>query len=168
MTSCPVFIISLALSLLVLLGGLFLLAYAKKEGLGKMTKIASYVAVIFGTICFVGGLIGSLMCGSCHKGKCDKDGMKCTKEVRIECHEGMSKGGHCDKNATEKCCKEGMDGNAAHCEKNATEKCCKEGKEECSESKCEKGMEAEHCKKDGKDCCKEAIQKCNKEEASKK
>ena len=148
MMSCPVFIISLALSLLVLLGGLFLLAYAKKEGLGKMTKLASYVAVTFGTICFVGGLIGSLMCGSCHKGKCDKDGMKCTKEVRIEYHDGMSKGGHC--------------------EKNASENCCKAGKGECSESKCEKGMEAEHCKKDGKDCCKEAIQKCNKEEAAKK
>ncbi len=167
MMHCPVIIISLSLSLLVLLAGLFLLAYAKKEGLGKMTKIASFAAITFGTLCFVGGLIAS--CGSCGEGKCEKGGMKCTKEVRIECHEGMSKGSaHCEKNASEKCCKEGMAGDAAHCEMNASEKCCKEGKGECPESKCEKGMEAEHCKKDGKDCCKEAIQKCNKEEATKK
>ncbi len=167
MMHCPIIIISLSLSWLVLLGGLFLLAYAKKEGLGKMTKIASFIAITFGTLCFVCGLIAS--CGSCGgEGKCDKEGRKCTKEVSVECHKGISNGTHCEKNASENCCKEGLVGDAAHCDKNATENCCKEGKGECPESKCEKGIEAEHCKKDGKDCCKEAIQKCNKEEDAKK
>ena len=45
---CSVFTISLALALLVLLAGLFLLAYSKKEGLGILTKIASYAAISFG------------------------------------------------------------------------------------------------------------------------
>ena len=190
MMSCPVFIVSLLLSLLVLLGGLFMIAYSKKEGLGKITKIASYVATVFAAFMFISGLICSLMCGSCKGDKCEKGSMECRKEVRIECHEGMENGASCSKDASEDCCKEGMTGNAAHCEKNASEKCCKEGKgecpeakcekgmatekcckgdkAECSESKCEKGMAAEHCKKDGKDCCKEAIEKCNKEEAAKK
>lgn len=163
-----VFIISLLLSLLVILGGFFLLAYARKEGLGKLTKLASYVAIIFGTLCFVGGLVRTTMHGCC-----EKEGMKCHKEIRMECHEGMDmechkgmKGGHCEKDEMEGCCK-GMKGDADHCEKNATENCCKEKKDECPKSKCE-SMATEHCKKDGKDCCKEAIQKCNKEEAAKK
>ncbi|MFN5417117.1 MAG: hypothetical protein ACK5B9_08685, partial [Flavobacteriia bacterium] len=59
------FIICLAMALLVLLGGLFLLGYAKKEGLGRMTKIASYIAILFGTVVFVGGLICATMCHSC-------------------------------------------------------------------------------------------------------
>jgi hypothetical protein len=70
---CPMFIICLAMALLVLLGGLFLLGYAKKEGLGRMTKIASYIAILFGTVVFVGGLICATMCHSCGdnaKAKC--------------------------------------------------------------------------------------------------
>ena len=125
---CPFIIITLLMSLLVLLGGFFLLAYAKKEALGKMTKLASYVAIIFGTICFVGGIIASLMCGSCGRGKCERPGMECRKEIKIECHKEMM--------------------NGSYCEKNATDNCCKEGKGDCKE--------AEHCQKEGKECCKEA------------
>ncbi len=132
---CPFIIITLLMSLLVLLGGFFLLAYAKKEALGKMTKLASYVAIIFGTICFVGGIIASLMCGSCGRGKCERPGMECRKEIKIECHKEMM--------------------NGSYCEKNATDNCCKEGKGDCKEAKCE-DKEAEHCKKEGKECCKEA------------
>lgn len=58
-------VIGMSLSLLVLLGGFFLLAYSKKEGLGMMSKISSYVAILFGTVVFVGGLICMCICGSC-------------------------------------------------------------------------------------------------------
>ena len=91
---CPIIIIALSLALIVLLGGLFLLAYAKKESLGKMTKIASYVAILFGTVVFVGGIICATMCSTCHKGKCTKDKMECSRGgMKGEC----SKGSSCDK-----------------------------------------------------------------------
>ncbi len=137
----PICMISLLLALLVLLGGLFLLAYAKKEGLGKMTKIASYVAILFSSVVFIGGIICCcMMCGKCNDGNsCGKGSMKCTKEVRImgdhkemmEMHHGMM--------------------NATHCEKNATEHCCKVMKSECKKGKCDKTDEK---------CCKgEAMNK---------
>lgn len=78
---CPMLIVALSLALIVLMGGLFLLAYSKKEGLGKMTKITSYVAITFGIIVFVGGLVCATLCSSCHKSKCGRD--------KMECHRGM-------------------------------------------------------------------------------
>lgn len=105
----PGCIIGLLLSLLVLLAGLFMLAYAKKEGLGRMTKIASYLAIVFATLVFVGGIICcAMMCGGCHSKKCDKEGMSCKREMKMECHKDMKMTGniHCEKNATEHCCKE--------------------------------------------------------------
>ena len=80
---CPIIIIALSLALIVLIGGLFLLAYAKKENLGKMTKIASYVAILFGTVVFVGGLICATMCSACNKGKCNKDKIVGLKDLLI-------------------------------------------------------------------------------------
>jgi hypothetical protein len=77
-------IVALCLALIVLMGGLFLLAYSKKEGLGKLTKIASYFAIVFGTAVFVGGLICAIMCSTCNKGKCDKDKKGCSKD-KMEC-----------------------------------------------------------------------------------
>ena len=81
---CPMLIVALCLALIVLMGGLFLLAYSKKEGLGKLTKIASYVAIVFWTVVFVGGLICATMCSTCNKGKCDKDKKGCSKH-KMEC-----------------------------------------------------------------------------------
>jgi len=81
---CPMLIVALCLALIVLMGGLFLLAYSKKEGLGKLTKIASYVAIVFGTAVFVSGLICAIMCSTCNKGKCDKDKKGCSKD-KMEC-----------------------------------------------------------------------------------
>ena len=91
-------IVALCLALIVLMGGLFLLAYSKKEGLGKLTKIASYVAIVFGTVVFVGGLICAIMCSTCNKGKCDKDKKGCSKD-KMEC----SKYKECSKDKKE-CC----------------------------------------------------------------
>ena len=81
---CPMLIVALCLALIVLMGGLFLLAYSKKEGLGNLTKIASYVAIVFGTAVFVGGLICAIMCSTCKNSKCDKDKKGCSKD-KMEC-----------------------------------------------------------------------------------
>ena len=81
---CPILIVVLSLALIVLMGGLFLLAYSKKEALGKLTKIASYLAIVFGTAVFIGGLICAIMCATCHKSKCDKDKKVCCKD-KMEC-----------------------------------------------------------------------------------
>ena len=93
---CPMLIVALCLALIVLMGGLFLLAYSKKEGLGKLAKIASYVAIVFGTSVFVGGLICAIMCATCHKSKCDKDKKGCCKD-KMEC----SKDEKCSNNKKE-------------------------------------------------------------------
>jgi len=82
---CPILAVCLSLALIVLLAGLFLLAYAKKENLGIITKIASFVAITFGTIVFVGGLIISTMCGSCHKSNCSGNKMECRSEMKGDC-----------------------------------------------------------------------------------
>lgn len=127
---CSVFTISLALALLVLLAGLFLLAYSKKEGLGILTKIASFVAITFGTIVFVGGLICALSMGSCNKKEGCRKG-RCSKEMRMH-HQnsgakcaGMSS---CSK-SDEKCAK-------PSCDMKETKGCCGEkvsSKEEIKE-----------------------------------
>lgn len=141
MMSCSMFTISLSLALLVLLAGFFMLAYSKKEGLGILSKISSYIAILFGGIVFVGGLLCATMCGSCHKSKCGNKEV-CKKEVRIEY-------------STSKCDKKEM---KCHKEMNISE--CKK---ECSEGmKCEKGAGkctegsecSSACQKEEKDCCK--------------
>jgi hypothetical protein len=115
--SCSMFTISLSLALLVLLAGFFMLAYSKKEGLGILSKISSYIAILFGGIVFVGGMICAT-CGSCHKSKCGNKEM-CRKEVRIEY-------------STSKCEKKEM-----RCHKEMNTSDCKK---ECSEGmKCDKG-----------------------------
>ncbi len=83
---CPMLIVALSLALIVLMGGLFLLAYSKKEALGKLTTIASYVAIVFGAGAFVGGLICAIICTPCNKSKCSNDKMECSKDKK-ECFE---------------------------------------------------------------------------------
>ena len=83
---CPMLIVALSLALIVLMGGLFLLAYSKKESLGKLTSIASYVAILFGAGAFVGGLICAIICTPCNKSKCGNDRMECSKDKK-ECFE---------------------------------------------------------------------------------
>jgi len=83
---CPMLIVALSLALIVLMGGLFLLAFSKKEALGKLTTIASYVAIVFGAGAFVGGLICAIICTPCNKSKCGNDRMECSKDKK-ECFE---------------------------------------------------------------------------------
>lgn len=155
-------IISLSLALLVLLGGLFMLAYSKKEGLGMFSKIASYIAILFGSIAFVCGLACCTMfCGHCDDNKCEKR-VEIHKEMHgghcesgaMECH-GEMEGAHCEKGEME--CHEGM--SAGHCEKGAEKDCCKEGKMVCKNADkgcCKDGV----CKDADKGCCTAAKTEC--------
>lgn len=144
-------IIMCLLALIVLLGGLFLLGYAKKEGWGKFSKMASYLSICFSTIVFLIGIIGIFACPSkCGDGHCS-GGVKEEKCIVIK-----------------KDCKEG-----SSCE--AAEMTC-HGKMEC-ESEMEHCMEVEKCPKgegcntpeecatkmsEMKNCSAECMKKCEK------
>lgn len=82
----------LLLALLVVLAGLFLLAKAKKEQLGRTYVIASTVATAFGVLVFVFGITaGILMC--CHKA-CGHGKRNCRSEMSCPImggHGGCSK-----------------------------------------------------------------------------
>lgn len=157
------------LALLTLLGGLFLLGYSKKEGLGKFTKLASYLAITFSTIVFVVGLIGLMACPSkCGSGHCSKNASveKCIvmkKECKMngkdckmdmeECHKNM--GSDCKDSGS---CKSDMKCSAEmmkSCPKgegcNTPEECAAKMKEMGCDDACMKKCEKEKGKCDG-DC----------------
>ena len=56
MVPYTIFISCLSLGLPILFMGIFLFTYSKKEGLGFFYKIASYLAIVFGTVVFLGGV----------------------------------------------------------------------------------------------------------------
>ena len=127
----PLFIL-LAFAMLVITAGLFMLAYTRKEGLGKFSKIASYLTVFFGSAVFVGGIIGSILIGCCHDSKCGDKWGECRMERQMEYHhggmnhhggmyhhEGMGNSDHCDKKA-KSCCKKEMKECKVVCEKDST------------------------------------------------
>lgn len=113
---CIAIVLTLSLALIVLMGGLFLLAYSKKENLGWMSKITSYVAITFGSVLFIGCLVACITCGTCGKSKCGKNQGSCSTEMRKDCsgnscgsgkmdgHHRMGAMGHCEK-GDEACCK---------------------------------------------------------------
>lgn len=83
----------LLLSMIVMLAGLFMLAKAKKEQLGRTYVIASTVAAGFGVLVFVFGITaGILMC--CHKACGGK--MNCGSEMSCPMMKGGGMG-HCNK-----------------------------------------------------------------------
>ena len=138
----------LSFALIVLMAGLFLLAYAKKEGLGRLTKFVSYVAIIFGTVAFLGGITRVAMNGSCHKGMCDKNNTECS--MMSNCDKGgdaCPKKGHCDK-GMENCPMK------SHCDKDGDASMmghCDKGNENCPKSS---NGDMDGCKKDSlKKCC---------------
>lgn len=106
----PLFIL-LSFAMLVITAGLFMLAYTRKEGLGKFSKISSYLTVFFGSAVFVGAIVGSILIGCCHNSKCGDKWEKCGMESRMEYHhggmkhhKGMYNSDHCDKKDKD-CCK---------------------------------------------------------------
>jgi hypothetical protein len=153
--------IVLLLALLVVLGGCFLLAYGKEKGMGKFSKMMSFVSIGFGTIVFVSGLICALTCGSCGEGSCgsknacateqscSKKSGKCSKEKQ-EC----TKGEKCSKAAVDGCCSKET-GTCSHGEGAAC--CAKTEKSCCSKEagKCDK--DASSCSKGDKDACEKKI-----------
>jgi len=135
-------IVVFSLAFLVLMAGLMFLNHVKKEGLGWVSKITAYLAVTFGTVVIIGGIVGMCMMG-CH-GKCGKGGHgKCSSEMRHGGCEGQScksskeehsiiiKEGYCTvdgkKMKQEECMVDGKCVVKAE-SKNAGE-CCKEGHE---------------------------------------
>jgi hypothetical protein len=61
MVPYTIFISCLSLGLPILFMGIFLFIYSKKEGLGILFKIASFSAVICGTIVFLSGVYFALI-----------------------------------------------------------------------------------------------------------
>lgn len=81
----PVFML-LSFGLLVALIGLYVLAYSKKEGLGKIYKWTSYLTVTCGTIVCIGAIVAGCMFSCCHKSRCGKRFyQRCHTEMRAHC-----------------------------------------------------------------------------------
>ena len=146
------------LALITLLGGLFLLAYSKKEGLGKFSKLASYLAISFSSVVFLIGIIGMFACPArCGSGHCSKnssevchkkDSGKC--ETKSECSSEASC--HKEETSQKSCCKKEIsDEEYASCPKG--EGCS--SKEECSSKMT--AME---------NCNTACMKKCEKQEGS--
>ena len=114
--------------MLVITAGLFMLAYTRKEGLGKFSKISSYSTVFFGSAVFVGGIIGAVLIGCCHSSDCDDNSGKCKMEYQMNFdngsmnhhggyhHGGMYDSKQCDKEA-KACCKKEKKECKVECEK---------------------------------------------------
>jgi hypothetical protein len=81
-------IIALALSILVMLSGLYLLAKSKKDSLGNLYVFSSYSAIVLGALMFAGTVVGGACMMSHHKCK-----------AQSSCHM-MAQGGQCQMNAS--------------------------------------------------------------------
>jgi hypothetical protein len=81
----------------------------KKEGLGKMTKFASYVAIVISTGMIICCIICMLMCcgghkgGKCGGGKCGPGEMSVHKKMMMKHHGGMNHHGNCCKGDDKAC-----------------------------------------------------------------
>lgn len=84
----------LLLAILVVLAGLFMLAKAKKEQLGRTYVIASTVAAGFGVLVFIFGLTAGILM-ACFHHKCGGN-MKCKSESSCPMMQGGGMG-HCSK-----------------------------------------------------------------------
>jgi hypothetical protein len=132
----PIFLICMSCALLALLGGLFLLVYAKKEACGKGVKIPAYVAIVFGALVFVGGFIAPMFSQACHHGKCNHKQMMHNEAMMGHhgpCNEGMA------------CPMQKMND---HC--SASNRC--EGHAKCEKSSCAETSSAHQMPQ--KACCK--------------
>lgn len=85
---CPFIIIMLFIALIVSMCGLYFLSYARREGLGWLSKVVGSLAVAFGIFVFFGGIIASIAMATCNKGK---------YHDRHECmgHKNHCSGGSC-------------------------------------------------------------------------
>ena len=144
--------ICIALPILVVIAGVYLLAKTKTDNLGTGFKLASYASIVAGLV-----ILGiSLM--NCTSDNCCKKGGHHGHEYHQSCkgHDGCS-------GAT--CCK----GGSKSCSKG--DKCCKGESKSCSKGdKCCKGEGDKCCSKDAKSCSKTAKNgntKCDMNECAK-
>ena len=95
----------LAFGLIVSLIGLYVLAYSKKEALGKAYKFTSYATITVGVLICVHALIFAVVVSTCHSGGCyGKGGFKMRTEMHGDCGYG---GGSCDHHSFKKSSCEG-------------------------------------------------------------
>ena len=135
-------LIALSLSLLVILGGLYLLSKSKKDTLGNLYIFSSYSTIVLGGLFFVGSVIGGVCMMRCHPGHGGQGihaghyGGKCASQCgpASSCHyQGHMAKGHCGQKAMHGQCG-AMAGNACM---HGNEKC---SKAHCNKTKCERGM----------------------------
>ncbi len=120
------FIISISLSTLVFMAGVFLLLKVRKDNLGWFFKLAAYKSMVAGMIF----IIATLCMGICKLAHCG--GASCSSKSNIECH-GISA---CSGATQEAGCKQ----KKACCTKEKGKKCHSEA------------AEKSHCKYTGADC----------------
>ena len=143
-----IFHLSLSLTLLALVAGMYLLAKTKKEELGNFFRWISYFVIASSLICFACCLCHGL-CGAWCRSHCPDGGMEeCRGGMGMDCGHGggmriekhIRMGGGCeDRMEREECM--GMSG------------CCKGmGRGKCGDHE---EMEMHGCKEGGmKNCCK--------------
>lgn len=120
--------IAIPLTLLVITGGMFLLAKTQKENLGNLFKYISYFVIVVGflaLLCTTARGVKRMMGGSCMKAE------KCMP-MQMNCMQG-GMGGCCNQMMMSGGCNHGMMSGCSH----ETEKCSKMRKE------CQHEMEEE-------------------------
>lgn len=100
----------LSFGLTVKLIGLLGLAYTKKEGLGKVYKITSYLTIACGTLVIVGGIVGAIVMSTCHS-HCHGGKNKCHMQMQSSCG-----GGSCESSDNGSSCKKSSCEGESSCE----------------------------------------------------
>ena len=113
--------VSISMSVIVIIAGMFLLAKTRSENLGKLFSFASYGSIIIGFAL----LIGSITCGMCKMmcNNCKSQSSNCTQKVDAKC--GATKS--CAKWQGNSSCKKGHLKNSCGKKENGKKKgkCCK-------------------------------------------
>lgn len=115
----------LAFGLIVSLIGLYVLAYSKKEALGKAYKFTSYATITVGALICIHAFIFAAVVSTCHSGgHFGKGGFKMRTEMHGNCGYG---GGSCDHHSYKKSSCEG-DACGPHKKVKCEKSCSHEGK----------------------------------------
>jgi len=124
-------IIGISISLLVIVAGMFLLAKSKKDQLGGIFKITSYITIVAGVLL----LLGALCIGLCKIACCGSGGYGCGKaSYHQSCgQQGCSSSYGCSKRSS--CSKFRSGTGCAHGQQYGCKSSCKtKGKGCCSKS----------------------------------
>ena len=143
-------IVSLSLSLLVIVAGMFLLAKTNKDALGKIYTFVSYAVITIGIL-----LASAAFCGAL----CKMTGASCNYGKASHCAKGgYDQGGKCA--SYQSCAQSGSCSKASACGASSSCKSKCEAKKSCS-----KGSAS--CDKSGeKKCIKKTIKKTDDDNAT--